>query len=150
MTLRADTAPVAAVGQTDFAARAAEIRQQIQKDARHVLYLQAEARKQKDVIKLNCVNDKLILIKAEENIADSVSAQLESSIDDRSAVLSELQRAGESVRVLRQEAAACLGEMELYKQESGGEFSHPQFPDDPTVVPFGDYAEPPAYASPFS
>jgi hypothetical protein len=149
-TLRADTPAPAVANQTDYTAQAAQIRQQIQTDARYVLYLQALAHKQKDVIKLNCVNDKLILIKGEQNVADSANDQLQSPGEDHSEPFARLQRAGESAHNLRQEAAACVGETELSKQESGGEFSHPEFVDDPTLIPFAEYVEPPAFASPFN
>src|SRR5437763_3649374 len=71
-TLRADTpaSPAVATLPSDYVARAVTIRQQIQTDYRYVVFLQAKARREKDVIKLNCVNDKLILLKAEQNIAD--------------------------------------------------------------------------------
>lgn len=149
-TLRADTPAPAQADQTDYSAQAAEIRQQIVTDGRYVLYLQTVARKQRDVIKLNCVNDKLILIKATQNVADTANEQLQTPGGDHAEAFGELKKAGESARTLREEAAACVGETELSKQESGGEFTHPIFPDDPTSIPFGDYVEPPAYASPFN
>jgi hypothetical protein len=134
--------------------KAAEVTRQIQADYRYTLSLQSQARRQKDVIKLNCVNDKLIQIKAEMNIGESANSQLEVAVStnsgDRQTAFTELQAAGNSVRDLRQQAAACLGEAELTKQESGGTYTHPNFPDDPTIIPFDVYTEPPVYASPFN
>jgi hypothetical protein len=148
-TLRADT-PAPAVADQDYSVQASQIRQQIVNDGRYVLYLQAVARKQQDVIKLNCVNDKLILLKAEQNVADGANEQLQTPGSDHTEAFAQLQRAGDNSHTLRQEAAACVGETELSKQESGGEFSHPDFLDDPTNIPFGEYVEPPVYASPFN
>jgi hypothetical protein len=153
--LRADNLPAAdRTSPGEMQTRATQIIQQIQSDHRYVLYLQAQARRQRDVIKLNCVNDKLIQMKAEQNIGDSANDQLQATLTggsgDRSEAFSELLQAGNAIRDLRQQAAACLGEAELTKQESGGTFTSPQFPDDPTVIPFDVYTEPPAYASPFN
>jgi hypothetical protein len=150
--LRADTPMLP--GQSvpaDYLVRMTQIHEQIDGDYRYVLALQAKARREKDIIKLNCVNDKLILVKAEQNIADSASAQLQVAQGaDRATLFDDLSRAGDSVRNLRQQAGACVGELELTKQESGGQFTKPEFPDDPTTVPFDVYTEPPAYASPFN
>jgi hypothetical protein len=139
---------------TELQLRADQIRQQIKGDERYVMYLQVQARKMKDVIKLNCVNDKLVQIKAEMNISDSANELLQVSLtsnpSERVAAFDELRLAGQSIRDLRQQAAACLGENELVKQESGGTYSAPNFIDDPTIIPFEVYTEPPAYASPFN
>src|SRR5262245_9239614 len=43
---------------------------QMQKGLQRVVQLQELARKQNDIIKLNCVNDKLVQIKAAINIAE--------------------------------------------------------------------------------
>ena len=45
---------------SDATAQTAAILTQMREDANHVLRLQGIARKDKDVIKLNCVNDKLV------------------------------------------------------------------------------------------
>ena len=117
--------------------------------------MQAKARSQKDVIKLNCVNDKLIQIKAEMNIADSAEQQVrvEAATGDRATTattFTQLQEASASIHGLRQDAAACLGQVELSSDQLGATSSHPYFPDDPLVIPFDVYVEPPVYASPFN
>ena len=160
-TLHADTplgteplSPGEHVPGAELQMRAQQVREQMQTDVRYVMYLQAQARQQKDVIKLNCVNDKLIQIKAEMNIGDSANELLTVAIaqntGDKRAAFDQLTEVGNAVKELRQQASACLGEAELIKQESGGTFSHPAFPDDPTIIPFDVYTEPPAYASPFN
>ena len=133
--------------------QAASIRSQIAEDNQKVLYLKEQARKLKDVIKLNCVNDKQIQVKAEMNIADLADDQLQASLakngDDRQATFVQLTGAGEAVRRLREEAAACIGDVELFKQEQGGTYSSPISSDDPTQTnPLaGGEVEPPDSAS---
>ena len=159
--LHADTVtatPAKQLPTTEMLAGAAKIQSQIQDDYQHVLYSKEQARKQKDVIKLSCVNDKLVQMKAQMNIADSTNEQLQGSLakngDDRQSLYTQLTQSGGNVHLLREEAAACLGEPELYKQEAAGSFTAPEVPDDPTHPPEtngGDMEppEPPGYASPF-
>lgn len=137
----------------DMTTRAAGIQTQIQQDNRHVLYLKEQAKKAKDVIKLSCVNDKLVQLKAQMNIADATNDQLQVALvknsDDRQGLFGQLQGLGENVKQLREQAAACIGEPELYKQEAGVTYTAPEVPDDPTQSPIGGELEPPAYASPY-
>ena len=158
--LHADTAVPAAkpLSAAEMSTRSAGIQSQIQDDYQHVLFTKEQARKQKDVIKLSCVNDKLVQLKAQMNIADSTNEQLQGSLtkngDDREALFSQLSQTGASVHLLREEAAACIGEPELYKQEAAGSFTAPEVPDDPTHPPENngngiEPPEPPGYASPY-
>jgi hypothetical protein len=141
----------------DMVARAATVEVQIKGDMRHVLHLQAKARQEKDVIKLNCINDKLVQLKAHVNIFDSAHALLkagleaESTADDKQATFGEVTSTGEAIKILRAEADICVGEPELYKQETNSEVNRPQIPDDPAGKdPFGGGPfEAPGYASPF-
>src|SRR5262245_25938536 len=55
----------------DIQLRVHQLHDQVRADARHIQHLQQIARKEKDVIKLNCVNDKLVQVKPQMNIADS-------------------------------------------------------------------------------
>jgi hypothetical protein len=137
-----------------------KLHEQIDGDNRHVLHLQALARKEKDVIKLTCVNDKLVQIKAQMNLFDTANLQLESQLeaDDatRMTTFSDLEKAGGEVKKLRGQADGCMGEMDLYKQESKSDYERPEL-DDPTQGgPFNDpeqtgetTVEPPGYATPF-
>ena len=136
----------------DLRARASALIQQITADSRRVTYLKEQARKANDVIKLSCVNDKLVQLKAEENIADTTNDGLEAALasgSDAQGQFDQLSSTGEAIRRLREEAGVCVGEPELFKQESGNQVLHPDFPDDPTVNVFGQFFEPPAYASPY-
>ena len=148
--LHADTAPPPRVMSAgEMATKAAAIRTQIADDNQKVLGLKEQARKLKDVIKLNCVNDKQIQVKAEMNIADSANDQLEGNDAARQAAFSQLAETGDAIRRLREEAAACIGEPELFKQEQGGTVDSPDIIDDPTQGnPFGGgEVEPPDSAS---
>ncbi len=127
---------------------------QLEQDRRHLEHLRAEARKQQDVIKLNCVNGKLVELKAQQNIFDNARQQFEASQNNLDVARTQygtmLDVAGQGSQ-LRGEGDVCVGVPELYKQEAKNEVSHPEFPDDPTVGnPFlPETVEPPAYASPF-
>lgn len=156
--LHADTAPPPAkLSSGEMATGAAGIRSKIQDDYQHTLHIKEQAKKQKDVIKLTCVNDKLVQMKAQMNIADSTNDSLQASLvnngDDRQALYTQLSQTGEAVKRLREEAAVCIGEPELYKQEAGVSSTHPDVPDDPTNPPEqgGEMQppEPPGYASPY-
>ena len=119
-----------------------------------VLALRESARKQQDAIRLNCINNKLVQLKAQLNIADNENSDLDALIggntDERFTVFANLKDTGAAVLKLREEAKACVGQVELLKQESGVLVTHPQFPDQPQPIdPYSGEVEPPAYASPF-
>lgn len=155
--LHADTAPQKPLSPSEMSLRAAAIQSDIQNDYQHVLYIKEQAKKQKDVIKLSCVNDKLVQLKAQMNIADGANDQLQASLskegDDRQVAFKQLSQAGDAVKHLREDAAVCIGEPELYKQEAGGSYTKPDIPDDPTHTPesngYDEPPEPPGYASPY-
>lgn len=139
--------------------RGASLEAQIKADLRHVLHLQTKARQAKDVIKLNCINDKLVQLKAQVNIFDAAHGSLQagleggSSADAAQGTFAEVTSTGDAIKLLRAEADICVGEPELYKQESSSDVSRPEILDDPTATdPFGggDGFEAPAYASPFN
>ena len=140
----------------DMRAQTETLRGGMLADHQHIIGLQAQARKLKDVIKLNCVNDKLVEANAQMNIADgandALGPALEKGSDDRQGLFQTLSDAAASVKQLREGAAACIGTPELSKQESGVDFTSPEIPDDPTAPnspsQFGTF-EPPAYASPW-
>ena len=142
----------------EMVARAETVEGQIKSDMRHVLHLQAKARQEKDVIKLNCINDKLVQLKAQANIFESAHTSLKAGLEsgateDKQGVFVEVTATGDSIKTLRAEADICVGEPELYKQESSSDVTKPAIVDDPTATdPFGSDGpfEPPAYASPYS
>jgi len=139
----------------EMQAQARTYDEQNKEHARHVEQLRMTARKQKDVIKLNCVNDKYLQIKALLNIMDAALANLEVAIlgkddDGRYHEFTKITITSEKVRALRDEADACVGEELTYLGETAVEVHEPKIPDDPTRDdPFGNDIEPPGYASPF-
>ena len=135
----------------DLQARVHLLHDQIRADARHVQYLQQIARKEKDVIKLNCVNDKLVQIKPQMNLGDAAESQLDGSNDAaRISAFDTVAASADSVRRLREEADQCIGEPIIQGSESSNSFTGPQAPDDPTKGFGGNPIEPPGYASPFN
>ena len=146
---RAATAPMSAA---DLQGRVHLLHEQTRADSRHVQYLQQIAKKEKDVIKLNCVNDKLVQIKPQMNLADMAESELNSAGDaTRMTAFDSLAQAAESVRRLREEADQCIGEpITQGGSESSNSFTGPQAPDDPTKGFGGNQIEPPGYASPFN
>lgn len=120
-----------------------------------VTSLREKARRQQDAIKLNCINNKLVQLKAQLNIADDENTDLQAAISsnsgDRFTAFSSLRTTVDSIVRLREEAKTCVGQAELIKQESGNVLvTHPQFPDQPQPIdPFSGEVEPPAYASPY-
>ena len=142
----------------DMKTSADDIQAQIKEDYKHVLRLQGIVRKQKDVIKLNCVNDRLVQLKVQMNLADTAYNSLQANLskgEEASGMHAQLEANGNSVKELREAANGCVGEPELFKQESGVEVQKPDITDDPGVIdPYlgdqGVVVEPPGYASPFN
>ncbi len=133
---------------TELAKRVVLLDKQVTDDARQIAHLQAVARKAKDVVKLTCVNDVFVQLKAQQNLFDTAHTQF----DDTAATSAygQISEAGAAIKKLRGDAEACVGVPDLSKQESDALVTHPDFPDDPTTDdPFAPEVEPPAYASPF-
>ncbi|HWO19087.1 MAG TPA: hypothetical protein VNO30_09925 [Kofleriaceae bacterium] len=153
---KSDKAP--ALSLPEMVTEAGTLEGQIKADARHVLHLQEKARQAKDVIKLGCINDKLVQLKAQVNIFDTVHASLRAGLDagstaeDKQSTYAEVTATAGSIKSLRVEADVCVGEPELFKQESSSEVKRPDIVDDPGASnPFtGVRFEAPAYASPFN
>src|SRR5687768_15457640 len=86
-------------------------KQDIEADHRHVLHLQALARKEKDVIKLTCINDKLVQLKAQMNLFDNAALQLDGVLNNTEGssvtLFAEIEKAGADVKKLRGEADGC-------------------------------------------
>jgi len=122
-----------------------------------VVELQQLARKQKDVIKLNCVNDKLLQVKQLLNIAESSRTDLVEAIAQRDNEtsqhqFSEISIANEKTGALRNEAEGCIGEELIFLGPTQVEMDAPNVPFDPTadyVFKWYDVLEAPAFASPF-
>lgn len=136
----------------DVRARVQLLHEQTRTDARHIQHLQQVARQEKDVIKLNCVNDKMVQVKPQMNMADAKELELGSAGDStRMAIFESISQSAENVRRLREEADQCIGEPVTFGGgESSNTFTGPNAPDDPTKGFNGNPIEPPGYASPFN
>jgi hypothetical protein len=146
--------PVDLRGQLSLAeihARLQLVHEQTRADARHIQHLQQVARQAKDVIKLNCVNDKLVQVKPILNMLDEQSLDVEAAGDgERPIVFERVAGAAESVHRLREEADQCIGEPVSIGSESSNSFTGPRAIDDPSKGFAGKEIEPPGYASPFN
>jgi hypothetical protein len=95
-------------------AQAKEYVTKMQDALRHVVELQEIAKKQKDIIKLNCVNDKLLQLKGHLAVNDQAMASLNEAIakGDDSTRQHEFTRVtilSQKVQVLGTEAENCVG-----------------------------------------
>jgi hypothetical protein len=162
VTVQAQNAPPVpkALAPGEMRLRTEQIQRDIDEDHKHVLHLQAVARKEKDVIKLTCINDKLVQLKAQMNLFDNANLALEGAIyntdDTPRTLFADIELAGADVKKLRGEADACAGELEMYKQESKTDVTRPDLDDPTDGEPFHDpvvMGEPevdqPGYATPY-
>jgi hypothetical protein len=139
------------VSPSEMTSRVHQFQTQARLDMRHVVHLQQIARNEKSVIKLNCVNDKLVQMKPQLNMADTAAAELAVSTEFSAA--SSYQQAvvaTENVHRLREEADQCIGEAIAIGGESSNSFTAPNAPDDPTRGYGRGGLEPPVYASPYN
>jgi hypothetical protein len=114
-----------------------------------------QARKQKDVIRLNCVMDKIVQVKVNMNIADEAMQKLQESAarQDDGANLHEYTRmtiVNQKVQVLQNEGQTCVGVELNYIGATRVEVETPELPPgvtDPSLEP--PPLERPPYASNF-
>jgi|SRR5579871_5022007 len=108
---------------TETLTQAKEYVSKMQDTLRHVVQLQEVAKKQKDIIKLNCVNDKLVQVKGHLAVNDNAMASLNEAIakGDDSGRQHEFTRVTilyQKVQVLGTEAENCIGEDLSYVGEA--------------------------------
>ena len=129
--LYAQTAPAPTKAAPTAHARAQISPEQMQRDAQtsrdavrghlqRMYYLQAQAHKQNDVIKLTCVNDKFVTLKAEANLFDDAQHQLLIVLqtNERFDAYDRMATSAETIRRIREEADGCIGEPELARISS--------------------------------
>jgi hypothetical protein len=124
----------------------------------HVLRMLTDARDEKDVIKVNCVNEKLTSIKGLIRIAEQADITLQEAVakGERDAATHEFHKISishQKVKMLKTEAEQCVGELAFAvgKTTVEVEVDKDQVPeDDPTQValPETPVVRPPA-ASPY-
>lgn len=150
-TAKPAPAPLRRVSAAEAKQDAQASRDKVRSDIQYIQHLQSKARKAKDVIKLTCVNDKFIKLKAEANLFDSAHSALIAVLDTeaRHEAFDRVSASASRVHKIREEAQICVGESDL-SNVSSVEFTGPEIIDDPTLaLPFDITVEPPAYASPY-
>ncbi|MCU1279936.1 MAG: hypothetical protein JWM53_3482 [bacterium] len=129
----------------------------MQETQRRVTQLQAKAKKDKDMVKLNCVNDKLTQVQGHMKVTDQSMATLSVNIakgDDtaRQHEFTRLSILYQKVVTLGTEAEQCIGEDVSYVGATNVDVEiDPSIPPtDPTLpdLPVPDVQRPPP-ASPF-
>jgi hypothetical protein len=122
---------------------------------KRMVQLQEVARREKDVIKLNCVNDKLLQLKQLINIADQANTNLQEAVargddDSRYHEFGRITIAHQQAQALASEAENCVGEDLTFIGPTQVTVDEPVLPDDPTVVigPEFPVVEPLPVASP--
>ena len=149
--------PAKVLSIAEMTAQNLTIEAQLKSNLQYMEHLRVVVRRDKDVIKLNCVNDKYVQLKAQVNMFDTAREAFNASVTveaNARANFDTITKISSDAAVLKDEATGCVGVPELYKQESGVDVRHPDFPDDPTTTtPFDDIVvniDPPGYASPFN
>ena len=136
--------------------QSAALHEQTTSQLQDIERLREMTKRQKDVIKLTCVNDRYVQAKAQANLVDDAQAQLtvavDTNVETARGIFANLSESAASVKTLHEQAQACVGEPDLFKQESGVIVEKPEIPDDPLQdnSVFEPDVEPPGYASPYS
>lgn len=123
---------------------------QLREAVQRIQAQRAKARKEQDVIKLTCVNDKFVRLKAQANIFDEAYRELLAVMDTdaRDEAFERVSKSASEIRLILEEATVCVGEPQLSGSETG--HTAPTLLDDPTLgLPFDIGVEAPAYASPY-
>ena len=134
----------------DSIGHAVELQNRMQDDLAQIMDLKARAARSRDILKVNCVNDKLVQAKPVMNVADHIVIDIEAANTraDGEGALVRLGSSAEEMRQLREGAQNCVDSSAL-GTESSNSFSHPELSDILGTYPSaGGYIEPPIYASP--
>lgn len=137
---------------SDVAKEIAGIKAQMRADHQAVLGMRAQAMKEKDPIRYNCVNDKLAAMLAMMNTADTDAAKAKAAVgSDQVSAMADVRRSGQQVSEQREAAAQCkksetvIGESSS-SFEADGDLGNPW--DEPPDFGEDVVPEPPGYASP--
>jgi hypothetical protein len=132
--------------------RSAESVAQMRSTLKDVLGKLEEARSTKDVVKLNCVNEKLTQVKGLLRISEASDVQLQEAVAKNESSVAEheytkINLASSRVEQLRAEAEQCIGQLAFRIDENMSvEVEVPEYlpPGDPTIIRTG----PPAVLRP--
>lgn len=100
---------------TQMLTQAKDYVSKMQDSLRTIVQLQELAKKQKDIIKLNCVNDKLLQVKGHLAVTDTAMSSLNEAVakgddDGRGHEYTRVTILYQKVLVLSTEAGNCIGE----------------------------------------
>lgn len=143
--------PASNLSPEEMRENAQELRAQVRTAIQYMQAQQTKARKQQDIIKLTCVNDKFIKLKAQANLFDQAQRDLLSAFDTngRTNAYERVTKTANDIRAISEEAAVCIGEPQLGSESESG-YTAPEIIDNPTQgLPFDVEVEPPAFASPY-
>jgi hypothetical protein len=99
----------------DMLNNAAEYQKRISEAGARIQNLVEQARKQKDIIRFNCLADKLVQVRANMNVSEKALSSLQEALgrQDENTAFHEYTRltiVNQNVQVLANEAEACVGE----------------------------------------
>ena len=102
--------------------RARRVVEQMRQLAGQVEKLSGQARSEKDIVKLNCVNEKLNQVRGLVKVSEQAEADLKEANarreDEQSQhAFTKLGIAGKKVSQLRQDAEQCIGQLAYYNDE---------------------------------
>lgn len=146
-TLLAQPDSTNAIQRSDMHVKVDGSGKEVVKDTNTVQGLQLRARKDKDVVRLTCINDKLLQIRALRNIFDNLRGNFETS--ESAADYDQIVATTISIRQLREQAQVCAGETQFISDMQNG-YTGPDIPDDPSKDLFPNGPEQPGYASPYN
>lgn len=152
LTVTAGGSKQAQMSPADMLASADDLVNSMHADLRHVTQLRDKAAAEKDIIKLNCINDKLMPMKAEVNLGDHARRDLDDAIsheDARYAVYADVVKRNNRAKDLREQADACVGDALTYVGKTDVQVTGPDNPLLPPTSGFGNEVEPPGYRTPF-
>lgn len=126
---------------SDMLAKGRDYRTKMEQVVKQVQALVEQARKQKDIIRLNCLSDKLAQLKANLSVADNALQTLQEAIvrRDEGASVHEYTRitiVNQKAQVISSESQACVGEDLSYVGTTRVDVETSGIPDeDPTNPP---------------
>ncbi len=142
-TVEPDESPVEQVPDADKAAQADSYISNMKEVLRTVLKYLEEARDERDVVKLNCVNEKLTAVKGLLRISETSDVALREALarrdpDSAAHEFEKIAIAARKVEQLRAESEACVGELAVYSGDTQVEVvvaGEPPSPADPASAP---------------
>lgn len=133
---------------------ASDFRKRMEAVAFHIDTLLKEATDQKDIIRINCLNDKSLQVKSSLGVADKSMVALQDALakSDKGASLHEYTRitiVNQNVQVLAGEAESCVGEELSYVGQPRVDVELPPGPDPNEAEPTPESPDRPPAVSPF-